>query len=217
MNCEDFRELLDDEPDTERQGRMFAHAADCPRCRARLEFESLLHRQLRTLPIPVPRAGFAERVLADAHRAQPRTQRAHHAQRRALVWAMAASWVLALGLWFAYEPVETQIANVAIDQPFQVQPVRLLFRSATALTGVSIDLALPEGVELAGYPGQRQLSWQTDLAYGPNLLELPVLVRGSGGVLTATLNLGGERRQFTVQVQATPPSGERLRKEVSRV
>lgn len=206
MNCEDFRELLDDEPDAERQARMFAHAADCPRCLERLEFESLLRRQLRTLPIPAPRPGFAERVFANARRAHARSATARAPQRRALVWAMAASLVLALGLWFAREPAsdatgQAEIANAAADQALQIQPVRLLFRSETALSNVTIELGLPEGVELAGYPGQRQLSWQTDLQSGPNLLELPVLVRGSGGVLTATLNLGPERRQFTVRVQ----------------
>lgn len=228
MNCDDFRELLDDEPDAERQARMFAHAAGCPRCQARLEFESLLRRQLRTLPIPAPRAGFAERVLANAHRAQPRAVSARVERRRAIGWAMAASLVLGLGLMLGRQSVtetanETadaqlvQIVNVAAGQPSQAQPVRLLFRSEKALSGVTIELGLPEGVELAGYPGQRHLIWQTDLQSGSNLLELPVLVRGDGGVLTATLNLEGERRRFSVRVQTTAPPEGAARADVSRV
>lgn len=219
MNCEDFHHLLIEEPDAERQARLFAHAADCAACRQRLEFESMLQRQLRTLPIPAPRPGFAERVLANAHRAQrdqARTRASNGAQRPALIWAMAASLVLALGLWIARTPLPHQgmgqgieqprIAQVNIGQPSQVQSVRLMFRSEKALSGVTIELGLPEGVELAGYPDQRQLSWQTDLQSGPNLLDLPVLVSRGGGVLTATLNLGGERRQFSVRVQAADQS-----------
>lgn len=207
MNCTDFRELLDDEPDAERQGRMFAHASACPACQSRLEFEALARRQLRTLPIPAPRPGFSERVLRNAHRA-------HRAQRRPALredgrwrWiggALAASLTLALGVWLAQAPEQAavQVVRVAPGQPAQVQPVQLVFRSDTALTGVTIELRLPESVELAGYPGQRQLSWQTNLQSGTNVLDLPVLVSGSGGVLTATLNLGDERRQFSVRVQA---------------
>jgi hypothetical protein len=222
MNCEDFREFLDEEPDAEHQARMFAHAARCPDCLERLEFESLMHRQLRTLPIPAPRAGFADRVLAQAHRAvegEPR-QRRPSFQPHGWVWAMAASCVLALGLWLSAgleRHAEPEVAQVALGQPTQVQPVRLLFRSAESLSGVTIALALPEGVEIAGYPGQRELSWRTDLQSGPNLLELPVLVSGDGGMLTATLWLGQERRQFSVKVQGAASSGALMRPGVSEL
>jgi hypothetical protein len=83
--------------------------------------------------------------------------------------------------------------------------VRLIFRSASALDDVTIELVLPEGVELDGYPGQRRLVWQSDLRAGSNLLELPMLVHGDGGVLTATLNHGAERRQFSARVVPTDP------------
>ncbi len=214
MNCDDFRELLDEAPDAERQARMFAHAEDCPQCRARLEFESLLQRQLRTLPIPAPRAGFATRVLAKAHRVDARARPQHTAQRRAVLWATAASLMLALGLWStrdrepqAGRPIH--IALVASGRPSQVQSVRLLFRSDKALPGVTIELHLPDGVELAGYPDQHRLIWQTDLRSGPNLLELPVLV-SRGGTLTASLKLGDERRQFSVRVQTAPDGMPRV-------
>jgi hypothetical protein len=86
--------------------------------------------------------------------------------------------------------------------------VRLIFRSASALSDVTIELGLPEGVELAGFPGQRRLVWQSDLQAGANLLELPVLLHGAGGVVTATLNHGSERRQFSVRVVSAPDAGK---------
>jgi hypothetical protein len=131
-------------------------------------------------------------------------------------WAFgaAAGCLLALGLWSQWRPsgpavtapanpaaTADRVARVALGEPQRVQPVRLVFRSPAALSGVTIVLALPEGVELSGFPGRRELSWRTDLQRGTNLLELPVRVSGPGGVLTARLNLGEDSRAFSVRVQ----------------
>jgi hypothetical protein len=112
--------------------------------------------------------------------------------------ALAASLLLATGMWFGRQSLPEVMA-------VSDQPVRLVFRSEDALAGVTIELNLPEGVELSGYPGQRHLVWQSDIQAGPNLLELPVQVHGRGGVLTATLNLGSERREFSVRVVPAAP------------
>jgi hypothetical protein len=123
--------------------------------------------------------------------------------------AVMASFAVAIGLWSTRQPVSTPdtmpVAHVQPSAIAGVQPVRLVFRSASALDDVTIELVLPEGVELDGYPGQRRLVWQSDLRAGSNLLELPVLVHGRGGVLTATLNHGAERRQFSARVVPAQP------------
>jgi hypothetical protein len=126
--------------------------------------------------------------------------------------ALAAILALALVLWATRETLleaeaEPPVARVEPAAAAGVQPVRLVFRSASALSNVTIELSLPAGVELAGYPGQRHLIWQSDLRAGANLLELPVLLHGPGGVVTATLNHGTERRQFSVRVVSVPHSG----------
>ena len=45
------------------------------------------------------------------------------------------------------------VAHVPPPETRSVQPVRLLFRSATALEDVTIEIDLPDGAELRGYPG----------------------------------------------------------------
>ena len=124
--------------------------------------------------------------------------------------AVAACFAVAIGLWSARQSISSRTDSlpVAHVQPASmggVQTVRLVFRSASALDDVTIELVLPEGVELDGYPGQRRLVWQSDLRAGSNLLELPMLVHGNGGVLTATLNHGAERRQFSARVVPADP------------
>ena len=67
----------------------------------------------------------------------------------------------------------------------EVTPVKLAFSSETALTDARLSLQLPVGVELVGYNGQSDLSWNTNLQPGKNVLRLPLVGR------TATANAGG--------------------------
>jgi anti-sigma factor RsiW len=50
-----------------------------------------------------------------------------------------------------------------------------------ALANATITVTLSGGVELAGYTGQRQLSWKADLVAGVNRLTLPVKATGIAG------------------------------------
>ncbi len=222
MNCTDFQLLLDDDLDgalnAEIEAELLEHTAACAACASRREFGKRLRRSLQELPVPSPAAGFAERVLTAARDTKPdgvvsaRSGPQGGLPRWAIAGALAASMALAFGLWSARESLPESEAGppVARVQPAAaagVQQVRLVFRSASALSNVTIELGLPEGVELAGYPGQRRLVWQSDLRAGANLLELPVLLRGPGGVVTATVNHGAERRQFSVRIVSVSDSG----------
>ncbi len=206
MNCTRTRLLLEEQIDGSlehlAEAALAEHLRGCEDCTLERGAMRALQAQLAALPIAPARAGFADRVLAAAHAAQPAVQPAAP-RSRVPAWlggALAASLLLATGIWFGRQSLPEGMAVAVADQP-----VRLVFRSEDALAGVTIELTLPEGVELDGYPGQRHLVWQSDIQAGPNLLELPVLVHGSGGVLTATLNHGSERREFAVRVVPAAP------------
>lgn len=167
-------------------------------------FESEMLRHLRELPVEPPSAGFAARVLG--------TRRAPWL-RPAFGFALAASLVAGVGLtlWLGEGPAPAESPSpgtqVVVLAAGSTGPVRLAFRSPRDLSGVTISLQLPEGVELAGHPGRQALSWQADFQAGANVLELPLVVRtGASGVLTATLDHGGSHKAFTVQVRADRPA-----------
>ena len=220
MNCYTFQSLLDDHLDgalaAQLEAELSAHMTGCADC-ARLQQRAWrLHQSLRSLPVSPPAPRYAERVLARA--IATRTSEPQRSRRLGLSappwWtaagALVATLAIAVGLWAqrAPAPVHNDLLPVAHIQPAVtagVQSVRLVFRSDSALSDVTIELQLPDGVELAGYPGQRRLVWQSSLQAGSNLLELPVLLHGPGGVLTATLNHGAERRRFAVQVVPSYP------------
>lgn len=207
MDCRSFAaqldDLLDARLDAGRVGALEAHAAGCAACGLRLKAGRLLLGRLRVLPVPPPPVDFAERALARA--AAPAARPAP-----VLGYALAASLALGVGLaaWFMAPPEDAGApVDVVLLAPGEAQPVRMVFRSPRALSGVTVHLRLPEGVELAGYAGRSELRWQADLQSGANLLELPVLVQpGADGILTASLSYGQDRREFSVQVQARGPA-----------
>jgi hypothetical protein len=131
-----------------------------------------------------------------------------------MAWALAASLAAAVGLGVWMEqgaqpaPATTAAqARVVVLRAGEGGPVRLSFRSPQELSGVTIHLELPPGVELAGHPNTQSLSWQADFQAGANVLELPLVIRdGDGGILTATLDNGRSQKAFTVRVRAEKPA-----------
>lgn len=223
MNCTDFSHALDDfldeGLDTSGRELVLSHSLSCRQCSQRLALASLLRLRLRHVAVPPAPEGYAQRVLAKARvSAQPRQRPLRQAASWFSAGALAASAALAALLFNQQQPqvalpapvqtvqtapavaARSDLMRVVRIEPGQVQPVKLVFRSPGALSAVTLELSLPAGVELAGYPGRNRLSWKTDLRAGPNVLELPVQLQGSGGVLTATINLSGERRSFSVLV-----------------
>lgn len=213
MNCWETRLRLDDYLDARLDAAaaqaVEAHLARCDDCGAHLRVERLLRERLRELPAPPPRKAFSQRMLA-ATRAARRA--AEPRPRRLLPLAAAAALLVLLAgaALLALRPGGPGPEQVVTVRGGAVQRLQLVFNSPDALSGVTLHVGLPEGVELAQYPGVRELTWQADLKPGPNLLALPVIVRGGGGTVLASVSFGAERKQFSVQVQAGPRDGAAL-------
>jgi hypothetical protein len=115
--------------------------------------------------------------------------------------ALAASLVLgvALGAFLAMraEPVQTVV--LTLERP---ETVRLMFNSAKPMKAAMLSLALPENIELVGYGNRRELSWQTDLLEGGNLLQLPLIARGTAkDELVARLSHGESSKTFRLKFE----------------
>jgi anti-sigma factor RsiW len=207
MNCHDLRNNLDDYLDGRLDPRaasaLAEHAESCPGCAARLREAEGLRQSLRDLPVPPPSGDLLERAVERAAEQDRRHQRA---------WSMgglavAASLLLAVAVGLVTQGPTTGPAGPAVVAvtPGQTERINLAFNSPSRLEEVTLSVTLPEGVELAGHPGKRRLSWRTSLEAGRNLLELPVIVRGSGGVLRADLEYGQTRRSFDLRLHPQQP------------
>jgi hypothetical protein len=185
------------------QAAFNAHRASCAVCQATYAEEMAMLESLRAMPVPTPSEGFADRVLANAFkegRGQDAGQNHRHRQGFMLGFGSAAAAALAVWVVVGMFPgelpdatpaqtvasVETTNQAVTHQAMTKAQPVvsialnekksiKLAFFSAESLQGAKITIRLPENVALVGYPGRRQLSWETNLKKGDNLLSLPVI------------------------------------------
>ena len=205
MECRDFAlqsdDYLDGRLDPVRQWSMQEHLEHCLSCRRWHHHAAALQAALRTLPAPAPQRDFLDQALT---RATHTTDRAAWSPRRAALGvALAASLVLgvAVGVFFAIQPVPSPVQTVALTVA-QPETVRLMFNSARPLSAATLNLTLPENVELVGYGNRRELSWQTDLREGANLLQLPLVAHGPAkGELVARLSYGASGKTFRVKIK----------------
>ena len=202
MECHDFAlkldDLLDGGLDAARQRSIQEHLGRCPGCRHLHEHAVAVREAVRKLSPPDPHPGFMDQAFARATR--PAIGGARPLWRPVLGMALAASLVLgvALGVFFATRPTVQTVA-LTLDRP---ETVRLMFNSARPLKAATLSLALPEKVELVGYGDRRELSWQTDLREGRNLLQLPLIVHGATTEeLVARLAQGESTKTFRLKIE----------------
>jgi anti-sigma factor RsiW len=208
MNCHQFTETLDEYlggelPHAEHVAAS-THAHSCSGCQRRLARRHALRSALREMPVQERRPEFFERTLQHAYRSHP-----HWRQSYAIGAGLAAA--LALWIGFGWLPGPTHAPSnslasvtISLDQPRTVQ---IAFNAEHALEQAMLDITLPAGVELEGYPGQRQIRWQTDLSRGVNVLSLPLIaVSSSGGTLLARLEHGERSTELAVQLRVNNSS-----------
>lgn len=224
MNCEQLHQRLDEYLDglieAAETAAIDAHVQDCDACRATLARERALREALRGLPAPEPSEAFFDRAIAQAidH------DRRHHRRRWAgLGGALAAGFALALAFNVLLGPGPGTSGNraphdeipglsIALDE---VREVSLVFESRRALDDATFTVLLPEGVELAGFPGQREVRWHGRLARGRNLLVLPVEARGGqGGELVAYVDHAGRRKTFRLRMEVTSPRNSGINRPI---
>lgn len=167
-----------------------------------------LNALFEKLPPPRPRPGFYDRSLACALRER---ERGRQLRRSRLRWMLAGAGsavaagivaVVVAGLLFDAElpHADDAVASVhmTLDEP---RTVSLVFAAGEPLENAQLTLTLPDGIEVDGFPGRRELSWETTLAAGRNRLPLTlVAVDGPGGEIVARLEHAARGRTFRLHV-----------------
>lgn len=166
---------------------------------------------LAGFPAPEADPGFFDRAANRAIHTDARRRRRRRllAGFGSLAAAVAAVWV-AVGLLAAPPPApsadgEIPGVTIALEQP---HTVNLVFASTTGLDAATVTISLPPGIELEGFPGRREVAWETSLDAGRNRLPLTlVALSPAGGELQAQLEHEGRHRTFRllVGVNRKPP------------
>ena len=162
---------------------------------------------LKDYPMPEASAAFYDQALARATHEGSRRQRNRWVMT-GFGSAIAAGIVLWLiGGFFLTTP---DLPNAGADIPGitmtleEPRTVNLVFASATALDSATLTVTLPDGIELAGFPGQREITWQTNLQEGKNLLPLELIATTPvGGEVLARLEHEDRDRTFRLRVEVS--------------
>lgn len=208
MNCEHTLRNLDDYMDgsigTEQHDAIANHVASCEACQAVIGRERDLRGLLKDYPMSQAATGFFDQALVRATHVGSRRQR-----NRWLATGFGSAIAAGLAIWaigsFLLTTPQLPGADLAIpgvtmalEEP---RTVNLVFSSATAMESAVLTVTLPEGVEIAGFPGQREISWETSLNEGKNLLPLKLIaLTPTGGVLLARLEHNNRDRTFRLQL-----------------
>lgn len=169
--------------------------------------DEALQALLKDYPAPQAPVGFYEQALVRATHEGSRRQR-----KRWIMTGFGSAVAAGFALWFIggfffAAPVATFTdpgipgITMTLEEP---RTVNLVFASATALDAAVLTVTLPDGVELAGFPGQREITWQTSLNEGKNLLPLKLIaVSPMGGEVLARLEHDDRNRTFRLRVNVT--------------
>lgn len=210
MNCRSFEDRLDGYLEgalaDKDHDEAAAHLQSCGDCQRRLARVQALRAALRSLPVPAPQAGFFEHALARAQGPRP-------AHRFGWTYLAGAALAASLALWIGFGRIPDFLSAPA-SKPIGVtialhetRTVQLAFNAEHELSQATLSITLPDGVEVKGFPGQHQLSWQTNIARGANVLSLPLIaVSPSSGVLLARLTHGDRSTELTIPLQVSDPT-----------
>ena len=162
---------------------------------------------LKDYPMPEASTAFFDQALVRATHEGSRRQRNRWVMT-GFGSAIAAGLVLWLiGGFFLTAPdlpsADAEIPGITmtLEEP---RTVNLVFASATALDAATLTVTLPEGVELSGFPGQREITWQTSLREGKNLLPLELIaLTPTGGEVLARLEHNDRDRIFRLRVDVS--------------
>jgi len=174
--------------------------------RPKMQEQELLD-MLKEYPVPEAEAGFYDRALIRAVHKGSRRQRNRWmlAGFGSAIAAGLAIWVITAMLMTTPQlpDAEPTIPGVTIAMQ-QEHTVRLVFSSAQALDSATLTVSLPDGIELAGFPGQTEITWQTSLVEGKNFLPLELIALSTaGGEVLARLEHDDRDRTFRLRIDVS--------------
>ncbi len=206
MNCNRLHNYLDTAPLGTPPPEVLEHLSHCAACRKTWMLGRETLKILQMLPEPPVPYAFAERVLAFTRRpGEPR----HHGAAKGWALALAALLLLGIGIgialqWAAAPTAGYQLRAGAILVPADTATVvRIALDAAHPLHHVDFIVNVPQGMQLQGHPGERQVAWSGELAQGRNVLNLQLVAEpGTAGTLETVLHYAGRDNIFKVQVMA---------------
>lgn len=207
MPCNELSRQLDDFMDGALTARaseaLTRHVESCADCQAVHAAERSLRSSLARLPVDAPSPDYYERALAFARRQRRRNDPRRSSRFGSFALAAVATMVIAIGVATLSDRIAPSASIPEVTIALEAESsVNLVFSTATALADATVSLELPDGIEVVGHPGKRELAWTTDLRPGKNALRLPLVARiAVNDELIARVRHDGEESEFRMRVR----------------
>jgi hypothetical protein len=201
MNCQKARNQIKvcKAQGIELDSQSSTHLASCDLCQ-HWQTDLALDGMIDNFAVPAPSDGFVDRVIDAAGRNVER-------QRRTPAFAIAAAiavFSVALGLFLGGGEAPEVVFEVAMA-PYQERLVEVVIDTTAEREQTTLTIELAESLEFPGYPNQRTIEWQTDLAAGKNLLKLPLRLNQDVDThFNVLMNHGSNEQSMRVVVRAEP-------------
>jgi hypothetical protein len=208
MNCQSILERIDtvaSHPLSAAERQSWAgHLTACDECSDALRGAEAL-QVVRQQPVLAAPVGLYQRMLdrtvQASQPAKPGGQFWLGAGFGGAVAAAIVAVVVTLGFLGEQTPSQSVAAEFMISMQ-ESRELNIAIDSEHALPGARISIILPEGVQLAGYGGQRELTWTDDLAAGVNKLTLPLIALAqSGGQMIVKLDHENSHQVFFINLK----------------
>ena len=210
MNCTQYQNMLDDYLDgtlsTIQLNNLHIHLNKCENCSNEFSQAEEILVSLKNIPVPPAKKGYEQRMLKFLE--EKHIQK--NPQRNWFMAGFGSAVAATFAMWLYFSPVatpdleEVSTVNLTVQQTHKVD---LVFNLPNALQDATLSLELPEKIEIAGYPGKRQLKWKTSFKKGANRLALPLIATEEhDGILTASLSKNGITKTFHINIDSQLPS-----------
>ena len=207
MNCPDIRQRIRDAVQQDRpmdhDEAVFQHLRHCELCRSAYN-DAMLVRALREMPVPEPPDDFAARAIRRAV-SKNRTQRIRSfiGMSAAALLIIVAGGVFLHGYPDFFKHPDPLSDNGIVASSGIEQTVRVMIEAMESRQNATLAIDLGDNIALKNFPGYRQLTWQTDLTRGRNLLELPlVLQENADGYVNIRYRYNGKEQAVRIPVRA---------------
>ena len=204
MKCRTAKNLMQDAIDGKLKGAdtgfITAHLQECAACREDYRQTSNMLEMLRGIPVPPPSAGFADRVLSSATRAQPDTA---GSRIKYVTGGIAASLIavfLLVSSLSEFGPARLDPAIMLTEN--QITTIRVAIESPRVVEAIQVTIDVSDNLEIDGYGQQQAISWITRLEQGVNLIALPVNAVAAGdGEIVARVGLDGQEKIYRIRTR----------------